>query len=486
MKTSKCKVKTALFMVIVSTTLCLLATGCQQTPSEEHIISKTENEHTTTSSETNVNSDTHGYTDCFTSLDGSVNIEFQVNNITEVEKMPNVEVVPHYLTEDEVKTIASLLFGDADFFDARMYTNVPYSKSEIQQRLNRWSQFANEDSAKSLYGEGYERRLETLKKGIEKYTAMYEDAPDEETRTPTDWKFKKDSFYYYPEGTTTSENLSADNDSIMLEVDSGNLQYILHASKRDSWDFKLSRVSAYLNPKGSPSQIDTRIFQSMLCRTPEPNEQQIEKLKQNVEDMLKQMNIGSWHIDQCHVEKQYYGKNQEYIVHINAIPVIANTVALRHPQLANLKCDDIYASNYYLTDAHFEYSANGDLIAFTLSSPIETKEVSENIPMLGTNELITKAREFLSLADIHAYDQQGIVQALGENVECTLRVSQMNYGLTRVKVPDSDESYYYIPSVAFYGEITYSDKESGSIYYQSEANKLLLTLNAADGTVISG
>lgn len=63
----------------------------------------------------------------------------------------------------------------------------------------------------------------------------------------------------------------------------------------------------------------------------------------------------------------------------------------------------------------------------------------------------------------------------------------MEYGLTRVKVPDSDDKYYYVPSLALYGTVEYYGEQSGTVYSSGgEEDQLinLVCLNAIDGSII--
>ena len=75
--------------------------------------------------------------------------------------------------------------------------------------------------------------------------------------------------------------------------------------------------------------------------------------------------------------------------------------------------------------------------------------------------------------------------AAGEKIKCTVRIDHMEYGLSRVKVPDTDESYYYVPSVLFSGSKLYYGEESGTVYFESAESEPLVALNAVDGTNIA-
>lgn len=466
--------------------LCIVANfvlcGCQNSPSNVLDISGICEDTDYDIDEKNECYDSERKKRVIYSTDSNVKIQFLTDELNTPTQAFRIEVRPHYLTEKEIQQVASLLFGDVHFYNARMSSNVEYSKNEILERINRWSQFTNNDSILDLYGENNERLIEKIKNRIELYNDMYELAPEEETRKLTDWCFKKESFFYNDE-IENAQGLASENDTIMLEIGSNQVQYIFHAAKRDQWDYKLNNISVYLNPKGSPSQLDSRIYQSRLCRTHRPEDKEIQTITEYAEKLLDQMNLGEWEIDGCYVIEQYYGNTPEYIIRINAVPVLESTPALRHPQLQNLKSDDVYSSNYYLTDVYFEFSAKGDLVSFRLSSPIDISNI-ENTEVMGKELILDRASELLRLVDVYTYDTMGIVDNMQEQVSCLINITEMDYGLTRIKVPNVDDRYYYVPSVTFKGGVNYYGRESGYIYYESENTIPLLTINAIDGKVI--
>ena len=91
--------------------------------------------------------------------------------------------------------------------------------------------------------------------------------------------------------------------------------------------------------------------------------------------MLEEMGLGEWYIDNAQVETKYYGDIPEYSIRITATPVFNTANVIRQPQLSNLKRDDVFASNYYLTDAEFIFSPNGQLIRFEMYSPVDVEKV---------------------------------------------------------------------------------------------------------------
>lgn len=96
--------------------------------------------------------------------------------------------------------------------------------------------------------------------------------------------------------------------------------------------------------------------------------------------MLAQMALGEWIVDECYLETVDFSDTSEYIIHINAVPAFHGVAALRRPQLTSLRSTSAYASNYYLSDVHFAFGGNGDLVDFSLYSPVDVKKtINENV-----------------------------------------------------------------------------------------------------------
>lgn len=420
----------------------------------------------------------------FQSTDGSVSFRFICNPVQLYESLPIVEVAPYYLMEEDVHAVANALFDENDvFYEARINSNRIYSRSELLDQINRWSQYTQEQSVINLYGDDQGNITEKVKRAIERNTILCESAPEEDVRLPARWTFQKDSFYYLADEERSTHDFSTDNDAIMLELTHRGLPYLLSAVKRNGFDYKISNISAYLNGGSAPRQLDSRILYAQLCRTNEPDAQQIELVKSKARNILDSINLGQWEIDKYFVEDQHYGENTEYVIHIDAVPVFPGASACRQPQLESLKSEEVNSSNYYITDVHFEFSANGDLLYFNLCSPVEIKNVvKRNAPTLDYDILIAKARNVLELSNIHNYDSLGISDGQ-DNIACTVEITDMSYGLNRTNMPNSDESYQYVPSVVFSGTISIHDKEGNNIYYFEEKDHLL-ALNATDGSVI--
>ena len=199
--------------------------------------------------------------------------------------------------------------------------------------------------------------------------------------------------------------------------------------------------------------------------------------------MLSRMNLGQWNVDRCEVQVSLE-ELDEYTIHITAVPVFNNAPALSVPQLTNLKSEAAYASNYYITMAEFIFSANGDLIFFHMDSPIDVKQVvNENVDVIDLESLVFKAKNHLVLSDASAYiPTYGV---LTEELDTSVDICKLNYGLLREKVPDTDDSYYYFPGIVLYGTVENTGSKSGQLYFKSEEPFPIIALNAVDGSVVA-
>lgn len=278
---------------------------------------------------------------------------------------------------------------------------------------------------------------------------------------------------------------SLDNDAIMAVCEVNGIRYRYEAVTRNMGDYKLNMISAYFDSSRSPMSIDENIYRATLTRSSAPTDDQIAAVTSKAMDMLRSMELGEWQIDQCNVRA--LGENiVEYAICIDAVPVINGIPAVHQPQLTGLTSSGAYSSNYYMTEASFEFSTNGDLLKFTMYSPIDVKQViNENVPTISVDDLLEKAKQHLSLSDSNHYGLQNVYGVLKEPLDTSVIIGNIRYGLLREKVPETDDSYYYLPGIVLYGVVENVGTETQYLYYQSDEPYPIVALNAVDGTVIA-
>lgn len=499
----KKRVLILMLFVFLLVTMC----GCQSSPERASVTSKNDGAFDTnvvqSAKETPNGESSYVVTsvDEFYSTDGTVKFQMNINEEVISAKMPVVEVSPHYLTEDDAKRVAEVLFPECVFYESRPDFEFQLSKQEIREYTERWTEYLNIENLITLYGEDKSGISESdiiyaLKKSIEQLNADYPLA-DETYDELCKWTFQPDSLYSYTPQSLVGEDLSNDNEKISADVNLNGIPYRLCFSKRNQPDFKLNYIYAFPYTYISPVGIDSAIYRAILCRTEEPTQERIEQIKESAQKMLDQMNLGTWEIDECKLYSNEIGSATEYIIEMSAVPTFNGIPAIRRPQLANLKSETSFASNYYLTDATFRFSSEGKLLLFEMYSTIDISHViNENVATIPIESLLEKARDQLSLSDYNYYGVSGdlleqLQKQAKEDFECNVEICKLEYGMLRVKAPDTDERYYYVPGIVLSGTVDYFGKKTGTLYEASGDTLYdsriipLIALNAVDGTVIS-
>lgn len=138
-----------------------------------------------------------------------------------------------------------------------------------------------------------------------------------------------------------------------------------------------------------------------------------------------------------------------------------------------------------MTGVSFDFSANGDLIKFSMYSPLDVQQVvNENVATIDINSLLKKAEEHLALSDHHEYGLQDTYGFLKEDIKTTVNANELYFRLLREKVPNTDDNYY-LPGIILYGVVENTGVESNQLYYQSEEAYPIIVLNAVDGTIVA-
>lgn len=478
-----------------------MLSGCQANPEKNIVASKNDGafdiRNIQTAEENSGIQKVYDYHERFYSQDGSVEYTLDLNGNIENTSAPIVEVTPYYFTGVDAQRTVSALFGEVDvYYSNQRHKNVLFSRNEILHKLSRWSKYTNNGKIQELYGREKNETVRIVREYIEEFTKLLDVAPDDSPKKLCKWEFTQELLFSLPPEEISKHDLENDNCAIKTELDVGPVHYAYNVVRRDKEDFKMSRVSAYPYGGISPDNIDERYYTALLCRTDAPTEEQVTEAKKKAEQILADLDLGDWYIDQCSVETKWYGNTPEYIIQVTAVPVFENVRAIRRPQLRNLRSEEEFASNFYLTDVEFEFSATGKLVSFELNSPVLVDNViNKNVVTLDMECLIQNAIQHLALYDSGHYglsieEINASEKYWGEKLLCKVLIEEMDYGLTRVKIPNTDERYYYVPCIALWGIADYFGEDSGKIYSPSpnatseKRKNLFIVVNAVDGSII--
>lgn len=477
--------------------ILVLFTGCQVTPGKEAVVSKNNDGFNADTAVVADEPETSGemqrieYQSSFDSTDESVHYVMNIAETLSGDAMPLVLVSPHYLTEEDAERVAHAIFPEAVFYEADPLLAPVLTKDEIRKKISLWSQYTSVPALEELYGEEYGEdylvsTAKLVKQFIEDYTASYETAPENDANVLCEWTMRKSAEYVYAAADLAEIDLNQENDEISAQCYNNGVPYYYTATTRNKSDFKVNMLSCVIFGGQSPRSIEDRILYAKLCRTAEPTAEQIQSVKEKAEQMLSDMNLGEWYIDEVNVVNQSFGDQVEYNIFVNAVPVFNGIPALRCQQLQSLRNEEGYAASQYITDANFNFSANGELITFRLFTPLDLDNlVYEHVKTMDVKQLLVRAEEALTLTDAYAYSFGSYLPMINEEMQCNITVSEMEYGLSRVKVQDQEDSFYYVPAIMLKGNIEYSGKQSGKVYYESDTPEILLHINAVDGSIIN-
>lgn len=477
--------------------------GCQQAPNKKAVTSKNDGilqariDQTLSPEEAGLETGAVPilWNEEFTSTDGSVTFSVDISNDVTPDVKQVVEVVPHRLTEEDIRRVAEVLLGDVYFYERRSSSHPEYSKSQYQKMINRLSAYASRESLTNLMGESdADVYLEYVQLFIENWTKEYETAPENDPRTPCDWSLKKERHYNDSDVEIGNRSVADDSDVLYVNAEKSGIEYNYSVITKAGNGYKVNRLNLNLTEGLGLTPVEMAISRAILCRTAKPTNEQIQAISVKAQDMLEKMNLGQWEIIKKWVETKHIGNALEYTIHVTAVPKFNGTPAIYGQNLRNLQ--ETYAATYFLSEAEFEFSANGEMIYFNLESPVDVVETrNENVATMTATELLEKCKQHLSLSDADAYGlpadiRSEIEAASGEKFLCQVCISEVEYNLGRVKKPDSNDHYYYLPVMAFKGTVEYISEKTGTIYYANSTGQpnetipILVCMNAVDGSII--
>ena len=480
-----------------STTLLMLCiamlTACAPNPTQDFVTSKNDGAFESNIQETapQQSSDETSLTrtGSFESTDGTVEYVWNIDQTIIDGPMPVVEAVPYFFTTEDARQVATVLFGDAVFYDIGPESERHYSRGELERKINLLSRYADEDTLYALVGP-YVIHSD-LQKLLRSYNRQLETAPTDVPRSICDWTFKKESYYEddgkYGMGDGT-------NDQLNIATTVGGYSYCIAVDVRNKRDYQTSTISVTLGDGSSYVERELQLVE--LCMTAMPTQEQIDSATAEAQRSLDQMGLGEFVVARASVSVIEAGSVPGYAIVVNAVPVIEGVPGLAgHTGITDANTDlntESYDSTYPMTHIRFVYNANDQLISFSMHGLTEVQRVrNDNVATLSTDELFAKAQTYLSLFDSESLDaitgNNAWVLAIEndipmESIVFKVEITGVQYGLARCAMADSDDAFYYTPALLFEGTINFYNKNTGALLDSSAVT--LVTINAVDGTII--
>jgi len=156
---------------------------------------------------------------------------------------------------------------------------------------------------------------------------------------------------------------------------------------------------------------------------------------------------------------------------LGGVPALAQLrqSALRNPQGE--------FTGHYLTGAEFAFAPSGELLSFTLYTPLDVQRVElVEDSGLTMRQVMSMAQEQLMTTGAGRYGWY-----FHENVKCNVFLEDIHYGLTRMDLPGED-AYVYVPAASLWGVSEYMWDFDGEPFYQSERESNFLTIPFSNQT----
>ena len=479
---------------MVVTLLC----ACQPTPETNTVISKNDGAFESIISQENTlpdgaEEDSIVKTDQFTSTDGSVTFKWNLNQEIDKRPMPVLEAKPHYLTGEDVHKIAVAVFGEnAVFYDVKgEIIERQLSKQQLKEKIQLLSKYADKTKLDELMGE--EANLDYVKVRLQDYIEQYENAPEEVLLTECDWDLKED--YYYIENEWRDDEWLKGEKRIIATTKVDGQDYVLCTRVRDQGEVLRNKVSIYLGDGNDPTYVQYHYAVAEKCMTEKPTQKQIASITEKAQNILDKMGMGEFVIANTEIDTFYVCDKPCYRIRIDAVPVFEDRPVLHGDRVRSCTGDNSYKFDYPVGWMSMTFSANEELITCSVDYPVEITEVrNKNVRTIPVNDLIEKAQNHMSLYDADAMDHLFSIAFMYETftgkdaskLECKVEITEMEYGLARFPIPDSND-FYYGPAVSFSGTIDYYDPNTGEIVAGSGDRisriQPLVVLNTVDGTI---
>lgn len=476
---------------IVSFILCFcILTACAANPTQNIVTSKNDGAFESNIQQTSPQQQTEGTAlvrnSSFTSTDGSVEYIWNLDQTISDDPMPVVEVTPHYFTGKDVQRIATALFGNATFYDLGPESQRQFSKSELQAKIQLLTPYSSKEVFQTL-AISSSHDVSEVQNWIETYTLQCETAPEKSSFEICDWTPKTISYYH--------DDVAFGGDDEQLDIITNYEGRSYEITVTTSKNTMINLLTVEL---GDGTNVWIREVQSAQLRTTEePTQEQVDAATLKAKEMLDKMGMGDFFIAESSIAVSEHESLPRYSILVKAVPVFEGISGLLgHTGITYLNPDltenTSYGPSYPMTQIEFAFNADGDLIRFRIYGAIDVKTVlNDNVTTLPTEELFTKAENYISL-----YDAESLDNITGNNrfmlsmhndipedsIELKVEIANARYGLGRINKADDDDSFYYTPAILFEGTISFCDKNTGEVL--DSVTRVLFTINAVDGTII--
>lgn len=399
---------------------------------------------------------------------------------------PLIRVKPHNIKAEEGKDFAELFLSDAKFYETNFAPEM--TKAALDEKILALEELNNDEVIIDLYGASQLQPVkEFLKIVVENYKNTVQSKDGDNSRTICDWEFHPQS-YYTPMGADAIDDDG--NNVIMAYAEEGDICHKVWITTRDESDFRIQNIYIYPNSEyASPLDIETLHMVRRMCGYQKPSKAEAEHVMEKANDIVKSVGIGEWAITNSKVEEYKYWRNSEkpvYVINITAVPSFGGINALHVKQLETLRSTNSHAPNYYYSELLLTFSASGELIEASLTSPIDTVAVIESsVELIDLQQALDILTTNIKQSGSEILRANGFSSEKGHKVEIT--IDDANLGLARIRAEDNSAEFYLTPALQLSGDYTITENGEPLFSYRNLSGEdyQFSLINLVDGSIIN-
>ena len=349
---------------------------------------------------------------------------------------PVIRVKPRTITSDDVRKWAEFFYEGHRVFNAL----GEMTKDEIAKQIQQWRELLEGDELREQYKNAPDdlaREEQYYREAIEDYEKKYLTAPDDSKRAETD--------YTFAERDEDERGMR----SIELTSDYDNHTSKISASIKSDEDYV---VNSLMFIDGTPA--------SARGKSSKTKEEAIEL----VENAIRSLGLKDWQVASCDL----WNRDGSWVIncqkYYEGVPV---TVL---PALQLYSGDNEYAAKYMYEDLMFQVH-DGKIVVAKLNGTLEEVEVeNDNVGTLTSDEMMNRFKDHIALMFTSNSGKQDI------------KISKIEEGLVRIKIPNCDNEFRLVPAWCFYGNAGDgfgSESGDGEFVYTP-----LICINEIDGSII--
>lgn len=468
----------------------VLLVGCKEGGKADYTLSENSCGSETASSIDTISEDVNNqyiHDGSFESIDGKVVFDWDVILNAVALPMQIVNTSPRFYLGEDIKTIVCSLLGeDAIYYEYGPKSLRQLSKCEIENRMEILGPYTDDNLCKSTLRNNYSSS--DVQKQLKTYRNSYLNAPDYYSYQLCDWKLKKSSYY----NDTNEFSLDSSNmNRLKVIAFLGKRDYYISAAVENTDESQYNIITMQLGDGTDPILRDIQIAD--MCFLSEPTQEQIDELKEKAQSYLNQLDLGVYNVVAAKPIPLSYGTIPRYAISIKAtqvlhgIPVIADQSVITSG-IDNLNLESGNDANYPFTNIRFIFGEHGEIIEFTMEGILYNGDIkagaSENLTMKAMCEAVEKHFSKISFDDFdamtgnNAWEIELFTNFPKEKMCFSVDINNVQFGLARKML--SSNTFEYLPTAVFSGNISCIDSETGNVLRQVSRSLLLVSTTSGE------